>query len=128
MGVPPKEGPEIVTYRIPRIEVYQLTDDELSRIEEGCGQVAQDLTFATTLFSFGVAFLIALLTASFSERLRVVFIALVIVCGLGFLYSTYRWWRKRKAVPDVIAKIRSRKTEPEVPNVLQRPHHGRDSG
>jgi hypothetical protein len=115
MGVPPKEEPEIVTYKIPRIEVYQLTDDELSRIEEGCGQVAQDLTFATTLLSFGGAFLIALLTATFSEKLRTIFIAVVIICGLGFLYTAIRWWQKRKVVPNVIAKIRSRKIEPEVP-------------
>jgi hypothetical protein len=115
MDVPPREDLEVVTYKIPRIEVYQLTDDELCRIEEGCGQVAQDLTFAVSFLSFGIAFLIALFTASFSQTLEIVFISLSVVCGLGFLYTGIRWWQKRKAIPNVIARIRSRKVEPEIP-------------
>lgn len=115
MSVPPRDGPEIVTYKIPRIEVYEVTDDELSRIEEGYGQVEQDLTFATTFLSFGTAVLIALLTATFSEKLRILFIVVTCVCGVGFIYTGVRWWRKRNLLPNVIAKIRSRKTEPEAP-------------
>ena|SRR5260221_208203 len=106
---------EIVTYKIPRIEVYQVTDDELCRIEEGYGQVSQDFSFATTFLSFGVAFLLALLTATFTEVLRRIFVTVVIICGIGFLYTGYRYWNQRKKVPSVIAKIRSRKTEPQVP-------------
>lgn len=110
----PQQEPEIVTYIIPRIEVYQVTDDELCRIEEGHGQVSQDFTFATNFLSFGTAFLLALLTATFSERLRIIFILVVMACGSGFLYTGYRWWKERRKVPNVIAKIRSRKTEPQA--------------
>jgi len=110
----PSEGPQIVTYRIPRIEVYQVTEDELSRIEEGYGQVGQDLTFAVASFSSCLAFSTALATASFSERLFLIFLVLVIVSGLGALYTGIRWWRVRKAAPRVIATIRSRRVEPQV--------------
>jgi hypothetical protein len=110
-----QQNTAIITYTIPRIEVYQVTDDELCRIEEGYGQVGQDLNFATSFLSFGAAFLLALLTATFSERLRTIFILVVIICGIGFLVTGVRWLRQRKKVPDVIAKIRSRKTEPQVP-------------
>ena len=79
------------------------------------GQVSHDFTFATSFLSFGVAFLLALLTATFSERLRNFFILIVIVCGAGFLYTGYRCWKEKGKVPDVIAKIRSRKTEPQTP-------------
>lgn len=111
----PQQEPEIVTYIIPRIEVYQVTEDELRSIEEGHGQVSQDFTFATSFLSFGIAFLLALLTATFSANLRIVFILVVIVCGAGFLYTGYRCWKQRGKVPNVIAKIRSRKTEPQAP-------------
>lgn len=115
MSQPPAE-PQIVTYSIPRIriEVYQLTDDELSRIEEGYGQVGQDLTFAVTSLSFCIAFIIALITASFSERLFIIFLSLVVVFALVALYTGIRWWRARKAAPTVIATVRSRKVEPQI--------------
>jgi hypothetical protein len=110
----PSEGPEIVTYRIPRIEVYQVTDDELRRIGEGYGHVGQDLTFAVASLSFCIAFVIALATGSFSERLFIVFWVLVITFGLVALYTGVRWWRARTVVPSVIETIRSRKVEPQV--------------
>ena len=113
MSQPPEE-PRIVTYRIPRIEVYQVTDDELRRIEDGYGQVDQDLTFAVTSLSFCIAFAIALATASFSDRLLIIFSLLVVVFAFVALYTGLRWWRARQAAPIVIATIRSRKVEPQV--------------
>lgn len=110
----PPEGPQIVTYRIPRIEVYQVTDDELRRIEDGYGQVGQDLTFAVTSLSFCIAFAIALVTASFSYRLFNIFLFLVFLSALVALYTGVRWLRARAAAPTVIATIRSRKVEPQV--------------
>jgi len=115
MDAQSKDSPEIVTHRIPRIEIYQATDDELNRIEEGYTQVGLDLTFAMTSLSSGLAFLIALLTATLSERVRLLFIAVVVLCAVVFLYTGTKWWRMRKAGPNVIAKIRSRKSDPEVP-------------
>jgi len=106
---------EIVTYRIPRIEVYPVTDDEMCRIEEGCGRVSQDFAFATSFLSFGVAFFIALMTATFSETRRTAFIIVVVICGIVVFYTGVRWWMQKGKVPEVIAKIRSRKTEPQIP-------------
>lgn len=113
MSQPPEE-PQIVTHRIPRIEVYQVTDDELKRIEDGAGQVSQDLTFAVAALSFCVAFAIALATAKFSDRLFNIFLLFVVVSALVAIYTGIRWWRARKAAPTVIATIRSRKVEPQV--------------
>lgn len=101
----PREDPQIITYRIPRIEVYQVTDDELRRIEDGYGQVGQDLTFAVTSLSFCIAFTIALVTASFPERLFIIFLSLVAVFALVAIYTGIRWWRARKAAPTVITTI-----------------------
>jgi len=111
----PHQDPEIITYQIPRIEIYGVSDDELSRIEEGYGQVGHYLTFATNFLSFGTAFLITLLTGTFSDRLKTIFTLVAAVCAIGFVISGILWLRQRKKVPGVIAKIRSRKTDPQVP-------------
>lgn len=115
MDVQKKQDPEIVTYRIPLIEVYQVTDDELKRIEDGSGQVGQDLTFAVAFLSFAIAFLITLATATLSDLLRFTFITVIIISTVVSLYTGARWWRMRKTASNVIASIRSRKDNPEVP-------------
>jgi hypothetical protein len=110
-----REEPEIVTYRIPRIEVYQVTDDELKRIEEGSSQTGQDLTFAIASFSIAISFAIALFTGTFSHPVSLVLTVALMFCGGFGLYTGFRWRRARARTPDAIAKIRSRKVEPDVP-------------
>lgn len=105
--------PEIVTYRIPRIEVHQVTEDELCRIEEGAGQVAQDLAFALSSVSVCISLVVGLLTGDFSTKTGAILGAVAGVFGMTALYTGIRWLRGRKAAPDVIAKIRSRKRNPE---------------
>jgi len=113
MDVRKKQDPEIVTYRIPRIEVYQVTDDELKRIEEGSGHIDQDLTFAVAFLSFAIAFVITLATATLSDLLRSIFIVVIIICTIVFLYTGTRWWRTRKTASNITAGIRSRKDNPQ---------------
>lgn len=108
-------NPEIIEYRIPRIEVYHVTDEELYSLEEDYGQVNQDLTFAVASLSIGASFLIALLTGEFLPSLRLFFWAVTISCSVAFLYTGCKWWTKKQSVPRVVGKIRSRKTEPQVP-------------
>ena len=109
----PREEPQVITYRIPRIEVYQVTDDELNRIEDAFSQVNQDLTFAVAGLSLSVAFSIALATASLSERLYSIFVSLVLISAAVALYTGVRWWRARRTAPAVIATIRSRRINPQ---------------
>jgi hypothetical protein len=109
------EIPDIVTYRIPRIEVYQVTDDELSRIEEGSGRVAQDLSFALASGSIFVTLLVALLTGTFAPRTSAGLAIGALVFGLVAIYTGTRWWRERRKAPDVIAAIRRRKVDPQSP-------------
>jgi hypothetical protein len=115
MDLSQKQDPEIVTYKIPRIEVYQVTDDELNRVEEQSGQVGQDLTFAVASGSVGLSFLITVLTGQLSTGLTVAFISVVFACGFTFIYTGFRWWRTRGMLAKVLAKIRSRKSEPVAP-------------
>lgn len=106
--------PEIVTHAIPHIEVYQVTDDELDRIEESSSQESQDFAFMLTSISLGIAFLIALMTATFEETIKLIFIAAVGVCAVSAVYTGLKWIRNRKKVSNVIDKIRSRRIDPEA--------------
>jgi hypothetical protein len=114
-----KNEPVIVTYNIPRIEVYQVTDEELKRIEERCSQVGQDLSFAIAFISFAIAFFITLSTAVLSDLQKVIFIIVSIICCIGFFYTGIRWWNARKTAPSVISCIRSRKDNPQLPEEKQ---------
>jgi len=115
-GTVSSQGPdalEIVTHRIPRIEVYQVTDDELCRIEEGGSQVAQDLAFALAAASVAVSLAIALLTGTFTPRVGTILGISAGVLGVTALYTGIRWRRHRLAAPNVISNIRSRRVNPE---------------
>jgi hypothetical protein len=104
--------PKIVTYKIPQIDIYHVTEDELIRIEEGCSEIGQDLTFATISLTLLIAFIISLVTTSISEPVRSFFVFVTIVAAVVFLYTGSKWWRRRRTTPNVIAKIRSRKVDP----------------
>jgi hypothetical protein len=105
--------PDIVTYRIPRIEVYQVTDDELARIEEGSGRVAQDLSFALAAGSIFGTLVVALLTGTFKPSIGAALTIAALVFGLAAIYTGARWWRERERAPNVIAAIRRRKVDPQ---------------
>ena len=109
------QDPEIVTYRIPKIEVYQVTDDELQRIEAGCANIGQDLTFAVASLSIFVSFLVARLTGILAPTTQLIFVSIEIISGLVSIYTGWRWWHARRATPGTISKIRSRRTDQPNP-------------
>lgn len=111
---PGSQDPEIVICGIPRIEVYQVVDYELRAIEEGYGQVGQDLAFALAALSACLTLVVSLKTAAFSPGLRATFWALSLVLLLVAIYTGARWLRTRKAVPMVIATIRARRVQPQA--------------
>ena len=108
------DTPDIITHTIPRIEVFQVTDDELERIEEGANQIAQDFTFMLTGSSICVSLLVALGTGTFDSTMGLTLRAAVGVSGICAIYTGCRWYRNRKTALSVIQKIRSRRVDPET--------------
>lgn len=106
-------GREARTYRIPPIEIYEVTEDQLGLIEESCRSLGQDLSFAIASLSICASFVIALSSASPSTTVRSVYIIIVAVSFVVFLYTGCRWLRLKGKSPGIIRKIRSRKTDPE---------------
>jgi hypothetical protein len=115
MNNPAPSDPRIVTHNIPKIEVYQVTDDELRRIEDGCNLVAQDLTFAVAFLSAALTLGIALFSGTFSLETKLLFIVLMVLFLIVGFYTGFKWFRVRKKTPTVITEIRSRKVDPEEP-------------
>ena len=104
----------VITHTIPRIEVYQVTEDELQRIEDGTSQVAQDFAVMLTSISACIAFLIALGTGTFDATRGLSFRAAIGVFGVTAIYTGWKWLRHRKTAANVIKKIHSRKEDPEI--------------
>ena len=107
------ENREARTYKIPTIEIYEVTEDQLDLIDKSCRSLSQDLSFAIASLSICASFVIALFSASPSATVRYVYVVVVVV-SFGFsLYTGYRWLRLRRTSPEIIQKIRSRKMDPE---------------
>lgn len=107
------ETREFRTYKIPPLEIYEVTNDQLDRIEESCQSLSQDLTFAIASLSIFASFAIALASADPSGTVRFVFIVVAVVSLAMSVYTGCRWFRRKKTSPGIIAKIRSRKLDPE---------------
>ena len=108
-----KDKPDVVTYKIPRIEVYQVTDDELTRIEETAGQEGRDFAFMLTGFSVFISFVIALVTGDFGEITKQIFRLAAAISVLLAICAGWFWLRNRSNFQKVIGKIRGRKVDPE---------------
>lgn len=106
---------EARTYRIPPIEIYEVTDDELALIEESCRSLGQDLSFAIASLSICASFVIALSSASPSGTVRTLYFIVVVVTFVVFAYTGWRWLAARRRSPEIIQRIRSRKVDPESP-------------
>ena len=104
----------VVTYKIPSIEVYQVTDDELMRIEETAGQAGQDFAFMLASLSIFISFVIALATADFGKNTQLIFIVVAAISVSFGIRTGWIWFRNKSNFQKVIEKIRSRKVDPEV--------------
>ena len=114
MSTPSPSTPKVVSHNIPRIEIYQVTDDELSRIEEVATKVGNEFAFMLTGISITVTLLIALTQGEFQKDIEVIMNASVGVSGLTSIYMGIKWFRSESSVSKILSLIRSRRTEPDT--------------
>ena len=107
---------EARTYKIPPIEIYEVTGDQLDLIEESSRSVGQDFTFAISSLSIFIAFVVALSSANPSNIVRTIYFVIAAVSFAVCLYTGIKWMRARRKTPNVIEKIRSRKMDPQSSN------------
>ena len=106
---------EARTYRIPPIEIYEVTDEQLELIEESCRNIGQDLSFCISSLSIGASFAIALSSANPAGHVKTLYYVVVAVSFFVSLYTGIRWFRVSRRAPTVIQKIRSRRMKPQDP-------------
>jgi hypothetical protein len=100
-------------HRLPGVDSYDVTSDELDQIEHETSQVGLDLSFAGVSLTAFISFLIALLTANIqSDRIYCAFIAIEIATGALALYFSIKWYRGRRRRTSIIARIRCREIGP----------------
>lgn len=95
--------------RVDTLNIYEVSDSELTTIERGSTN-SIFLNFSIFLLSIAVSLLIALLTANFNGKtvVQTIFILLTIVGFLGGGFLLIFWYRKRDDFKITIKKIRER--------------------
>lgn len=107
------DQPEIVVHNIPRIEVFQVADHELDRIEEYGKNLANEFAAMLSFGSICVTLLVSIAAGQFSGLATGLFFSGAGVSAVATLYLLVRWRRNRKRVADVIGSIRDRRTDPQ---------------
>ena len=102
-------SPEIVWGRIPVINTYEVTEDELEQLEKGTASSIH-LNFSIFLLSVALTCLITLRTATFSDgsTTEVFFIVLTVVGFFGGVFLLLLWYRDYTSTSEVVQKIKRR--------------------
>lgn len=100
--------PEIRVGKIGVLKVHQLSDDELSRLEQGSGQ-SLFLNFGIGVLSVAASFLISLFTTTItSDRVFAVFVIVTVVAFTAGVVLMILWWCTRKPITRLAQEIRDR--------------------
>lgn len=100
-------------HSINQLDTYEVSADELDRIESECMDVGQDFQYASIALTVGVSFLTALwLTRIDSRQTFDIFVIAAILGFVGAIYFFQRYFRKRKSYTPIIERIRQRQVGP----------------
>lgn len=116
--------PEIRVGKIGVLKVYQVSDDELTRLGQGSEQ-SLFLSFGIAVLSVAVSFLISLLTTTITtDRLFYVFVIVTVVGGLAGIVFMTLWLRTRKPISRLVKEIRDRMPPEGEAQQFTRPDSG----
>lgn len=105
-------GPKIKRGRYDSLELFEVSESELTIIERGSPSSTY-LNFAIFLLSIASSFLTTLLTIDLSTKISL-FIIFNIICVIGYLVGVFLliiWYQNRNEFKEIIEKIRSRMEE-----------------
>ena len=113
LGMANGDNIKLRRHALPHVETYDVTSDELERIETESKTVGQDFQYASNCLTAAVAFAIALFTTEIkSERVFDVFVLLAVSGSVFGCYFGQKYFRGRKQCATVIQKIRERQIGP----------------
>ncbi|WP_420575101.1 hypothetical protein [Kordia sp.] len=105
-------GPKIKRGRYDSLELFEVSESELTIIERGSPSSTY-LNFSIFLLSIASSFLTTLLTVDLSTKMTL-FIIFTVICVLGYLVGVFLfiiWYQNRNEFKEIIEKIRSRMKE-----------------
>lgn len=106
---------EVRRHRITYLEMYEVTADELDRLQYEEPQRGHELTFAFAALSVALALLIPLVIGEppkISDLRRSIFVALICVGFVFFLFFGIRWLSNLRRRNSLFERIRARQVGP----------------
>jgi NADH:ubiquinone oxidoreductase subunit K len=99
---------KIVRGRVDSVAVYEVTESELSILENGPPSSIY-LNFSIFLLSVAVSFLITLLTTKIeSDRVFTIFVVVTAIGFIAGLLLLLIWYRSHRSLADIIQTIKKR--------------------
>lgn len=103
-----EEGLTVNIGRLRSLNGYEITEDELERLESG-GSDPVFLNVAIFSISVALSFFITLLTVKMeSNKLFIIFLVVTIIGFLAGFVLLILWWRSRRSVKDLVKRIKER--------------------
>ena len=100
--------PEISRGRIKELKLYEISDDELARLEQGSEQ-SLFLALGIAVLSAAVSFLIALFATTITpDRVFYVFVIVTVVGFVAGIILIILAWYTRKPISKLVQRIRDR--------------------
>jgi len=109
-------------HRLPGVESYDVTSDELTQIENEAMRVGLDFSFASITLTAFVSFMITLLTIEIkSDRLFMFFASISVATGILTVYFVFRCLKGRRHGTSIFSRIRERQVGRSYPQLLCNP-------
>lgn len=105
-------GPKIKRARYDSLELFEVSEGELTIIERGSPS-STHLNFAVFLLSIASSFLTTLITIDLNEKMTL-FTIFTVICVIGYLIGIILlvlWYQNKNEFKEVIEKIRGRMEE-----------------
>ena len=110
-----EEKIEVRRHRISHLEMYEVTSDELERLQYEEPQRGYELAFAFTALSAALAILLPLVIGEppkISSLRFAIFVALIVVGFVFFLFFGGRWFKNLKQRNLLFGRIKARQIGP----------------
>ncbi|MBU0460039.1 MAG: hypothetical protein KJ597_01020 [Nanoarchaeota archaeon] len=103
-----EEGLTINKGKLGSLNIYEVTEDELEKLETG-GSDPIYLNFAIFTLSIALSFFITLVTTTIeSNRIFITFLIITIIGFLSGIILLIIWWRSKRSIKDLVKKIKDR--------------------
>ena len=108
-GTTDQETIEVERYRYAGLVLYDISEEQLDRLEQEAFVVGEALTFsAVCLGIVGTALSTLLAVPIQSDRIFYAFLIVTIIAGIGTLFFGVLWLRTRGRMKAVIGRVRQK--------------------